>query len=132
MQRIYIYVCRLFVLLTEHLDVEKILELQKEVFTNCQQYIVNHLSPDDVVDIMISKRLIGDSASQQLCLPIKTTKERNRIIVNELSRGGPGAFEKFCAILKKNRRMKHIADHLEKGNLSVCTNISDVNLLYYT
>ena len=100
-----------------YLDVVKknILELQKEVFTNCRHYIVEHLSPDDVVDHLISEHLIGDGASQQLQLPIKTAKDKNRIIVDELSIGGPGTFEKFCMILKKNRRTEYMADALEKG-----------------
>ena len=107
--------CDILFLLIEFLDVEKKLELQKEIFTNCRQYIVQRLSPDDVIDHLISKRLIGDSAYQQLRLPIKTTQDKNRTIVDELCSGGPGVFEEFCAILKKNRRAKHIADYLERG-----------------
>ena len=108
------YVC-LFYWLVEMLDVEKRLKLQKEVFTNCCQYIVRFLNPDDVMDTLFSKCLIGNSAYQQLCLPIKTTQQKNRTIVDELSNGVPGVFEEFCAILKKNRRTKHIADLLENG-----------------
>ena len=67
------------------------------------------------MDHLISKHLIGNSAYQQLCLPIKTTQAKNRIIVDELSSGGPDTLEEFCAILKKNRGTKYIADHLEKG-----------------
>ena len=99
----------------ELLDDDKRMELQKEVFTNCRQYIVKHLSPDDVMDILLSKHLIEDSAYQQLRLPIKTTQDKNRTIVDELCSGGPGVFEEFCAILKNKKRTKHIADHLEKG-----------------
>ena len=99
----------------EHLDVEKRLELQKEAFTSCRHYIVQHLSPDDIVDHLTSQRLIGDSAREQLSLSIKTAKEKNRTIVDELSTGGPGTLEKFCTVLKKSRRTKHIADHVEKG-----------------
>ena len=75
---------------------------------------MQYLSPDDIVDHLISQHLIGDSARQELSLP-KITKEKNRIIVDELCSGGPDTFEKFCVILKKNRRTKHIADQLEKG-----------------
>ena len=101
--------------LTEPLDVEKKLELQKEVFTSCRQHIVKYLSPDDVVDTLISKRLIGETASQHVTLPIKTPQDKNRIIVDELASGGPDAYEKFRDILKKSSRTRHIADHLEKG-----------------
>ena len=97
-------------------DVEKRLELQKGVFTSCRDYLVKYLSPDDVADRLISERLIGDNAREQLFLPIKTQKEKNRIIVDELSRGGPDAFQKFCRILGRNSRTKHIADHLDNGN----------------
>ena len=91
------------------------MELQEEVFTNCRQYIVQHLSADDIVDCLISKRLIGQSAKQQLGLHVTTPQEKNRIIVDELSSGRPYAFSIFCEILKKNGRTKHIADHLKKG-----------------
>ena len=67
------------------------------------------------MDQLISQHLIGCSAHEQICLPMKTTREKNRTIVDELSTGGPGTLEKFCAALKKSRRTKHIADHLEKG-----------------
>ena len=95
-------------------SIEKQLELQKEVFTICRQTIVQHLSPDDVVDQLVTERLIGNSAYEKLCLQ-KPTSEKNRIIVDELSRGGPGTFEKFCVLLKKNWRTKHVADQLERG-----------------
>ena len=109
------WISHIIICITDHLAVEKRLELQKEAFTSCRQYIVDHLSPDDIVDHLISQRLIGDSAREQLSLSIKTTKEKNRTIVDELCTGGPGTLEKFCAMLKKSRRTKHIADHLDKG-----------------
>ena len=111
----YVHSVFYFILLVDVLDTDKKLELQREVFTNCRQHIVQHLSPDDIVDHLISKHLIGDSARQQLSLPSKTTQEKNRIIVDELSTGGPDTLEKFCTILKKQSRKKHIADRLEKG-----------------
>ena len=95
------------------------MELQEEVFTNCRQYIVRHLSANDIVDHLISKHLIGQSAKQQLGLLVTTPQEKNRIIVDELSSGGPHAFRIFCKILKKNGRTKHIADHLMKGKQPV-------------
>ena len=106
---------RIMCILIEHLEVDKRLELQKKVFTNCREYIVKHLNPDDIVDNLVSKHLIGDTACQQLCLPIKITQDKNRIIVNELSSGGPDTLEKFCAILNENSRIKHISDQLQKG-----------------
>ena len=91
------------------------MELQKEVFDSCRNYIVQSLNPDDIVDHLISQDLIGYSAHEQMSLPNKTAKDKNRIIVDELSTGGPGTLEKFCTVLKKSNRTKHIADHLEKG-----------------
>ena len=116
----------LFYQIVELVGTEKKLELQKEVFTTCRQHIVQYLSPNDIVDHLISIHLIGDSARQELSLP-KTTQEKNRIIVDELSTGGPDALEKFCAILKKNSRTKHISDQLEKG-----TYIHDLINIVYT
>ena len=71
------------------------------------------------MDHLISKHLIGDSARQELSLP-KTPQEKNRIIVDQLFTGGPDAFEKFCMILEKNSRTKHIADRLEEGMYNMC------------
>ena len=82
------------------------------------------------MDILLSKSLIGNSAYQQLRLPIKTTQEKNRTIVDELSNGGPGVFEEFCAILKKNRRTKHIADLLENGTLLYCVCMAFTHMHY--
>ena len=125
---VYVYVATYIVFLlyqiVELVDTDKKVELQKEVFTNCRQHIVEYLSPDDIVDHLISKHLIGDSARQQLSLP-KTTQEKNRIIVDGLSKGGPDALEKFCVILKKNSRTKHISDRLEEG-----TYIHNLSTLY--
>ena len=112
---VYIHTCTYVLTTAELLDTEKKLELQKEVFTNCRQYIVQYLNPNDILDHLISKHLIGENASQELRLPIKTVQEKNRTIVNELSIGGPDAFGRFCEILKKDSRTKHIADQLEKG-----------------
>ena len=112
---VYIHTCTYVLTTVELLDSEKKLELQKEVFTNCRQYIVQYLNPNDILDHLISKHLIGENASQELGLPIKTAQEKNRTIVNELYIGGPDTFGKFCEILKNTSRTKHIADHLEKG-----------------
>ena len=106
------------------------MEVQKEVFDKCRNYIVQNLSPDGVVDHLISQHLIGDSAHEQLRLPIKTAKEKNRIIVDELSTGGPGTLEKFCTILKISKRTEHIADNLEKGTCVYTINDIEVNLYY--
>ena len=112
------------------LDIEKRLELQKEIFTVCQNYLVQCLNPDDVMDHLISKHLIGDSTYQQLRLSNKTKQEKNRIIVDGLSSGGPGTLEKFCVILKENKITKHIADHLKKGTYVLI--IPSLSIGYYS
>ena len=82
------------------------------------------------MDTLVSKSLIGENAHQQLRLPIMTSQQKNRTIVDELSSGGPGTFEEFCAILKKNRRTKHIADHLEKGTWLYCVHTVFTHMHY--
>ena len=84
---------------------------------------MEHLKPDDIVDHLISKGLIGDSAQQRLCLPINTLKDKNRIIITELRSGGPDTFGNFCEILKKSSLTKHIADHLEKSTYTCVSTI---------
>ena len=97
------------------LDVEERLKLQNELFTSNRNYIVQYLNPDEVIGDLISKHLIGQSAGQQLSNPMKTTKEKNKIIVDELCKGGRNTFGKFCEVLRDNRKTKFMADKLETG-----------------
>ena len=98
-----------------HIDNLQLQELQKEFLRANTSYIVSSLNPDDIVDELISHDLLGESARQQLRLPIKTTMEKNRIIVDEVSSGRPGALESFCSVLKKNRVKRYVGEKLEKG-----------------
>ena len=98
----------------------KTLELQKDLFTNNLHFIVQNLNPNDIVDQLISERLVGQSAREQLKLPSKTNKDKNNIIVDELSRGSPGTLKRFLYILRNtsgSTNFKIIADKLEKGML---------------
>ena len=97
------------------LDTEERLKLERKVLMNNRNYIVQYLNPDDVMDDLISKQLIGQNAHKELKQPTKTAKEKNRIIVDELYNGGPDTLERFCEILKENRGAKFMADKLEKG-----------------
>ena len=97
------------------LDVEERLKLQRKILMNNRNYIVQYLNPDDVMDDLISKQLIGQNALEQLKQPTMVAKERNRIIVDELYNGGADTLERFCEILKENRGTKFMADKLEKG-----------------
>ena len=101
---------------------EKKLEIQKEVFTTLQNFIVGHLTADDIVDDLISEHLIGDNAREQLSLTSNTPKKKNRIIMDELNKGGPDTLEKFCKILNKKSETQHIAKRLEEGSY-LCTRI---------
>ena len=60
---------------------------------------------------------MGHSARERLNSYYKTPSEKNRIIVEQVSSGEPGAVDKFCEILKKNRRTNYISEKLEKGYL---------------
>jgi len=101
------------------LDAERRLKLQKKLFTENRNYIVQYLNADDVMDDLMSKHLIGHNAYKQLSLSMKTVKEKNRIIVEELSNGGPNTLQKFCEVLKENREAKFMADKLEKGQYTI-------------
>ena len=94
------------------------LELQRELFTANTAFLVRNLSPDDIVDQLISHHLVGNSAREQLNSHYKTSSEKNRIIVEEVSSGEPGAVDEFCEILKKNSRTRYIAEKLEKGKIN--------------
>ena len=102
-----------------HFDDVKIQELQRELLTTNTAFIVRSLNPDDIVDQLVSNHLVGQTAREQLNSHYKTplASEKNRIIIEEVSSGAPGAVDKFCGILKKNRRANYIGEKLEKGYL---------------
>lgn len=93
------------------------LEEQGRVLLENRSFLIKYLDPDDVIDELIQARLIGQYAMQQFQLMDKTKADKNKIIVDQLNTAGPGSLEKFCKILRKNRRQKFIADQLEKGKL---------------
>ena len=97
------------------LNTEKRLKLQKQLFTISRNYIVQYLNPDIVMDDLTNKQLISQDACRQMKTSVKSVKEKNKVIVDELSNGGPNTVEKFCEILKENRGTKFMADKLERG-----------------
>jgi len=100
-----------------HFDDEKIQELQRELLTANTAFIVLSLNPNDIVDQLVSNHLVGQTARERLNSDFKIPSEKNRIIIDEVSTGEPGAVDKFCEILKKNRKTNYIGEKLEKGHL---------------
>ena len=94
---------------------ETVQSLQYNFFIDKRSYLTQFLSPDDIIDHLISTRLVGPTVREQVCSFHTIRSEKNRIIVDELSCGEQGTIESFCQILRKTRTMKHIADKLEKG-----------------
>jgi len=95
---------------------EKDLErIEKEVLLNKQEYLVSRVKPDDIIDYLIAKKLVGGFASQKFSLPTNTPDDKVRIILEELRRSRPGYLKEFCTILKESRTQDHIVFELEKG-----------------
>ena len=97
-------------------------EQQKRVLTSNHEFIVDNLDADDVIDELIQKKMMGRNAAQRVQLERMSRVEKNRIIVDQLSIAGPGALEKFCEILRRNKRQMFIAKELEKCEYEVIQN----------
>ena len=93
-------------------DLEKI---EREVLLNKQDYLVNHVKPDDILDALIAKKLVGNFAGQKFSLPTSTTSDKVRIILDEIKRSRPGYLKEFCTILKESRTQDHVVEELRKG-----------------
>ena len=88
---------------------------QEKVLTDNRDFIVKYLDPDDVIDELIRDHLIGENAGQKVTQPMGWSREvKNRIIIDQLRMSGPGAVEKFCAIIRRKKRQIFIAEKLEK------------------
>jgi len=87
---------------------------QKKVLTDNLGFIVENLDADDVIDHLIQEKMIGRNAAQCLQLVGMSRVDKNRIIIDQLSIAGPGALEKFCDILRRNKRQIFVAEELEK------------------
>ena len=96
-------------------DLEKI---EKEVMLNKQDYLVNHVKPDDIYDSLIAKKLIGNFASEKVLLPTNTTDEKVRILLEDVRRSRPGYLKEFCVVLKESRTQDHVVAELQKGMYS--------------
>lgn len=93
-------------------DLEKI---ENEVLLNKQQYLVTHVKPDDIIDALIAKKLVGSFAGQKFSLPTNTPSDKVRIILEDLRRSRPGYLKEFCAILQESRTQDHVVAELQKG-----------------
>ncbi|XP_065901022.1 NACHT, LRR and PYD domains-containing protein 3-like isoform X2 [Dysidea avara] len=94
--------------------IENNLIVQEQILTENRDFIVKHLDADDVIDELIQDRLIGPSAAQRLQLTNTSRRDKNRIICEQLTTAGPDAVDKFCTILRNNRRQTFIAERLQK------------------
>jgi len=92
----------------------EILRKQKEVFRNNRVFLIEFLDADEVSDELIQAELLSGNSAQQVQLLTTSRAEKNRIIIEKLATGGPGTLEKFCEILKRNKRLAFIAEELEK------------------
>jgi len=90
------------------------LEQQEEILKENRDFIVKRLDADDFIDELIQANLIGQNAAQRVDLKGMSRVEKNRIIFDQLITCGPGALEKFCEILRKNKRQSFMAEQLEK------------------
>ena len=96
-------------------DIKVTLDEQERVLTENRDFIIKHLDADDVIDELIQARLMGKNAAQRVQLVTVSRGDKNRIIFEQLSIAGPGALEKFCVIVKKEKRQTFIAEQLEKS-----------------
>jgi len=87
---------------------------QREVFTNNRTFLVDCLDADDIMDELMQERMVGKLAAQQLQLKTMSRKEKNRIIIEQLTNSAPGTLQKFCKILRNTERLAFIAEELEK------------------
>lgn len=93
-------------------DIERI---ENEVLLNKQQYLITHVKPDDILDSLIAKKLMGSFADQKYSLRDNSTSDKVRIILEDLKRSRPGYLKEFCTILRDSRTQDHIVAELQKG-----------------
>ena len=91
------------------------LEAQEQVLNDNRDFLIKYLDPDDISDQLIQEGMLGKNAAQQVQLHAKSRMEKNRTIIDQLTIGGPGTLQKFCDILKGNKRLAFIAEKLEMG-----------------
>jgi len=94
------------------------LEEQEKVLAANRDLLVKHLDTEDIVDQLIQEGLMGRDAAQRIQLMGTSEVDKNRIIIKQLTTAGPGALEKFCAILRVNKRQSYLAEQLERDLLS--------------
>ena len=90
------------------------LQEQKRVLANNHKFIVDNLDAEDVIDELVQEKLIGRNAAERVHLMGMSRMDKNRIIVDQLSIAGPDMLEKFCEILRRNKRQSFIAEELGK------------------
>jgi len=91
------------------------LEKQEQALNNNRDFLIKYLDPDDISDQLIQEGMLGKNAAQRAQLHLTSRMEKNQTIVDQLTIGGPGTLQKFCDILKSNKRLTFIAEKLENG-----------------
>ncbi|XP_065905041.1 uncharacterized protein [Dysidea avara] len=101
------------------MDPLKLQEIEQEVLKNKRHYLVKTVKPEDIIDDLISQKLVGNYAKQQFGLLVTDTNAKVRIIVDELERSPPGFLKEFCEVLKRSRTQDHVVQELQKEFHSV-------------
>lgn len=92
-------------------------KIEREVLLNKQEYLVNHVKPDDIIDSLVSKKLVGDFATQKFSLLTNTASDKVRVILEDVKRSRPGYLKEFCTVLQESRTQDHIVDVLQEGTV---------------
>ncbi|XP_065906790.1 NACHT, LRR and PYD domains-containing protein 14-like isoform X2 [Dysidea avara] len=92
---------------------EKQAIVEAEVFNEAEDFLIQHLDPDDLFDDAIRENIISPSAQRKIR---PSAEDKTRIMVEQFKRSGPGTLEKVCNMLRRparNDRQGYIANFLE-------------------
>ena len=89
--------------------------LPRDLFIDNMSYLTERLNPNDIIDHLISKRMVGRTTHEFVYSQFSTPTEKNRRIIKDLSQGDERTVKQFFIILRKSRMTQYIAEKLEKG-----------------
>jgi len=93
----------------------KLQEIEREVLDNKRHYLVKNIKPEDIVDDLISQKLIGANAKQRFELRVTTTDEKVQIVLDDLGRSYPGFMKEFFDVLRRSKTQDHVVQVLQQG-----------------